>query len=288
MLKSFGMFTALAVSTSLWAATPINERRPLDANGQVRVDNLAGRVDVSAWDRPEVEIQGQLGVDVEQLEIDGGGSSLSVRVRYPKKVKGGVQETLLQLRVPREATVDLSTVSADLMVRDVAGAITAGAVSGDIVVRSPAQKLRINTVSGDVSVRGAANDAELNSVSGDIEASGLSGRIKAGTVSGDLDVQGADFTSIAAETVSGDMTLVLTLAPAASLKAEALSGNIEARIGALTDARIQLETFSGRLRGSYAQGTETAAKRRKVEQTLGDGATRIALTSFSGDITLDR
>ena len=38
------------------AATPINQTRPLDPRGRVEVDNVKGRVEVVAWNRPEVQL----------------------------------------------------------------------------------------------------------------------------------------------------------------------------------------------------------------------------------------
>ena len=50
----------LASAPSL-AATPISESRALDPRGRVEIENLKGRIEVRAWDRPEVKIEGSLG-----------------------------------------------------------------------------------------------------------------------------------------------------------------------------------------------------------------------------------
>ena len=42
------------------AGTPINQTRPLDARGRVEIENVKGRVEVVAWDRPEVKLTGTL------------------------------------------------------------------------------------------------------------------------------------------------------------------------------------------------------------------------------------
>jgi hypothetical protein len=81
------VLTAAAVGPAL-AATPINETRPLDANGHVGIENLKGRIEVRAWDRPEVKIEGSLGKGVEKLEIDGDREHLVVRVKYPNRGSG--------------------------------------------------------------------------------------------------------------------------------------------------------------------------------------------------------
>ena len=69
---------ALACATALpaLAATPIDQTRPLDPRGRVEIDNLKGRVEVRAWDRPEVKITGSLGAGVEKLSVEGDRGAL--------------------------------------------------------------------------------------------------------------------------------------------------------------------------------------------------------------------
>ena len=53
-MRSYLMVPVLALACTLampvHAATPIDQTRPLDANGRVEVDNLKGRVEVRGWD----------------------------------------------------------------------------------------------------------------------------------------------------------------------------------------------------------------------------------------------
>ena len=39
-----------------FAATPINQSRPLDPRGRVEIENMKGTIEVRAWDRAEVKI----------------------------------------------------------------------------------------------------------------------------------------------------------------------------------------------------------------------------------------
>ena len=53
-IKLLSMLLLAAVAQPAIAATPINQTRPLDPRGRVEVDNVKGRVEVVAWNRPEV------------------------------------------------------------------------------------------------------------------------------------------------------------------------------------------------------------------------------------------
>ena len=62
-MKTPLLLTALlaCVAAPAFAATPINETRPLDARGHVEVSNVKGRIEVRTWDKAEVAITGSLG-----------------------------------------------------------------------------------------------------------------------------------------------------------------------------------------------------------------------------------
>lgn len=278
---------ASACATGAWAGTPINESRPLDADGQVSVNNLAGHIEVVAWDRKEVAISGELGEDVEKLEITGDARKLSVFVRYPRKRGGDIEETLLRLQVPAAAALNLEGVSSDIKVSGTRGALSASSVSGDVEARVGTSSVKLNSVSGDILLGAPSTQAELQSVSGDIHARGLGGTVKAETVSGTIKLDGQGFKSVAAQSVSGDLQLDVGLDVGAELRAETLSGEIAMRLQKAPDAKLSMKTFSGSLMSELVphKGDE---ERRKIETTLGNGRGVIELSTFSGDIVLSK
>lgn len=286
MFKQALIAAAVLIALPATAATPIDERRALDADGRVEVSNLAGLIEVVGWDQDAVHLTGELGDDVEALEIEGDDRRLSIHVRYPQKVRGRVEETMLRLRVPHGAALDLNAVSADVRVVGTRGELHAASVSGDVDVRFDGERLRLNSVSGDIDVQSAAIDSELRTVSGDVVARGLRGGIKAETVSGGLALSAEDFSDLRGETVSGDLQLTVRLKPRARLRAESLSGDVQLRLVETEDVRISMKTFSGTLRGRPTQPVSN--DQRNVEYTLGAGSARVELSTFSGDVVIER
>src|SRR5687768_17786134 len=86
-LLTLALLACLAAPAA-WAATPINQTRPLDARGHVEIENVKGRIQVRTWDKNEVHIGGSLGKGVEKLVIDGDEGSLEIRVEYPRSNSG--------------------------------------------------------------------------------------------------------------------------------------------------------------------------------------------------------
>ena len=163
---------ACAALAPAWAATPIDQVRPLDPRGRVEIDNLKGRVEVRAWDRQEVRVTGSLGDGVEKLVIDGDRDELRIEVKYPNRSRN-TEPTMLVVQVPLQAELEIETVSADIDVHGVAP-----------------RELSLQSVSGDIVANGAPRRASVESVSGDVNLTFNSSEVEASTVSGDLVVGG--------------------------------------------------------------------------------------------------
>lgn len=284
MLKSFVAVALLVAGTAATAATPINERHPLNAGGRLSVKNLAGSIEVKAWDRNEVQLSGWLGEDVEKLEVSGDAASLAIEVRYPRKMRGGLEDTALQLQVPAGVVLDLEAVSADVRVSGMRGPIKASSVSGDVSLDVGSSKVEANSVSGNVKLRAPATETRLASVSGDLHADGLRGTLKAETVSGEVEISGGPYAELSAESVSGDLVLGVEVSDGANLSAETLSGDIVLRLPKSPNAKLTMKTFSGELRNGF--GPAVDEDRRSYAHSYGGGKGVIRLNSFSGDIDI--
>src|SRR5262249_49410915 len=81
--------TTLAIAGwLLWSvanAASVDETRPLAADGEVSINNVAGTVNVSAWDKNEVHVVGELEDEAVKLEIGGNASHLTLEVKQLRK-----------------------------------------------------------------------------------------------------------------------------------------------------------------------------------------------------------
>lgn len=273
-----------------WAtdARPIDERRPLKADARVSVSNVAGQIEVEAWDRNEMHLTGSLAEDVEKLEITGSESSLKIVVKLPERSKHKHSnhdgDTVLHLRLPAGATLDAEGVSADVSVRGLRGPVEAKSVSGDIHVEVGSKRVKAGSVSGDVTVQApAATDTRASSVSGDVTVRAASGEVRGESVSGDVSVQAGELKRLHLESVSGDLEIVGELTSDSEVSVETLSGDVTLTLPKLPDCDLDMETFSGELESAFAPGPASGAKEFHRD---GAGKGRIKLNSFSGDIEL--
>ncbi|HEY4583570.1 MAG TPA: DUF4097 family beta strand repeat-containing protein [Lysobacter sp.] len=287
-------FAALATAQA-FAATPINQSRALDPRGRVEIENVKGSIEVRAWDRAEVKIEGMLGDGVEKLEIEGGGRELRVAVRYPQgrglRILGGRREaepTVLKLTVPRRADLDIAAVSADVLAWGVSPSqLSVDNVSGRTTIAGAADNVDVDSVSGDVEVTVNRANVDIESVSGSIRLSGRLGRqVSVESVSGDVSVNVLD-TAVErfdGNTVSGDLDVRTALAPQARVRLETVSGDVQLRLPRAVSAEVRGESFSGTLRAPGARIERPAhGPGSNFRQRYGNGAADVSIETFSGD-----
>lgn len=266
----------------------IDETRGLKSNGRVSVNNVAGIIEVSTWDRNEVSIGGRLGSSDDKLEISGDSNELNVVVRLPKKSRNG-HDTVLELRVPNNARVELETVSADVVVNGSKGPVKVNTVSGDIALALGSSEVSVQTVSGDVKLKAPSIITRLNSISGDLDLDGLSGQLSLETVSGNIELRrGGKFSDLKLKSVSGDLRLDVALTDSAQVGGQTLSGEITMIVPQALSGTALLKSFSGDVHCEGATTVENHSSKKR-EYVWGDGrGARIELSSFSGDIRVER
>ncbi len=277
------------------AATPIDETRPLRADGKLSLENVKGRIVVTVWDRAEVHITGSLGEGTEGLQVEGDAGDLRVAVKYPENNswfggRGNSSDSDLLVSAPATVALDIEAVSASVEVRGARGArLEIDNVSGDVTVDAAPGAAEFNTVSGDLDLTLTTGDLSAESVSGDVEIRGaVDGRIELEAVSGSLHLDSSGAAkSLSAGVVSGDVELRTGLHPGGRLSAESLSGNLEVILPASTSAQISASSFTGTISSFTGQvDTEEHGPGSSLEVKLGNGDGRIDLETFSGDLTI--
>ena len=297
-IRTLGLLGLLAVAPA-FAATPIDQSRPLDADGQVSIDNLKGRIVVRVWNQPQVRIAGTLGDGVEKLIVDGDAHALRIKVKYPNQSggwnlwsKGGnrAEPSVIEVTVPQRASLDLDSVSADVDVQGTAGRrLSVDSVSGLVqVAASSPGEVNVSTVSGDIGLRLTSSKVKVETVSGDLNMQGgLTGEVHLESVSGDMKMIAQTLNSLELSTVSGDASLQMDLAQKGSISTDSVSGNIDLSLPKTVGANLHAESFSGDISSPVGQvRKEEFGPGSSLDTRFGTGQAQIKLKSFSGDIRL--
>ena len=289
---------ALAVAFALGDAradSPINEHRDASPTAQIEVSNVKGAVTVSGWDKSEVSITGTLGDGAKKLSVEGSADHLRIKVEPPDKqgwfswgADTRMGDSVLDIRVPKNAEMKIEVVSADVSLSGVAGrSLRVDGVSGKLRLDSGAKEVELDSVSGDIDVTGSADRAHVETVSGNIRARGLGGQVKFETVSGDIDAENGGYREINAGTVSGDVNLRGKPDTGARVDVETMSGDVHLYLPSDISARLNASSFSGRIRSDFGTVTEPEhGPGSSLEVNAGSGGGQVKLQTFSGDIDI--
>ena len=68
-----GIIGAVLIPWSVSEARPVHEQLAVDPQGPIEIVDVAGSVALSGWDRPEIEVTGTAGDEVDRVEVTTSG-----------------------------------------------------------------------------------------------------------------------------------------------------------------------------------------------------------------------
>jgi DUF4097 and DUF4098 domain-containing protein YvlB len=279
----------LAGASVAHADQSFEQKVKADAHGSVRVSNVAGKVNVVAWDRLEVEVKARLSGNVERVDVSSDNGRTTIRVILPRS-NSRSGEADLDIRVPRQSDLDVSAVSADVETQGLLGQQRLTTVSGEIRAEF-VKDFEGKTVSGDLRLKGKSEpgDVRISSVSGDVYLDRGGGDVEVTSVSGALMLDVASATTVRTRTTSGDLSLRGALARDGSVEADTISGDVTVRMKPQAGFQYEATSFSGTIGncfGRHAENTSTHGPGTRLNGTAGDGRGRVRVKSMSGDVAI--
>jgi hypothetical protein len=279
--------------TGLAHAEKYEQRLAVQPHGMVEISNVAGRIEVQGWDNPEVEVRGDIGEGVDKVDFATDHGHTIIKVRVPNHSFRSASADL-RIHVPRDSELDISGVSAEIIVANVEGELVAKTVSGNVRADVFGRDAEIKTVSGDVSMRGndrGEGEIHATTISGNIHVDRAGGDLEATTVSGDMTLKLSPSRSIRLRSTSGDIGLEGKLLKGGNIDAETVSGSLTVRASHEGGLDYQVNTFSGDITNCMGLDSERVSKYgpgRRLNGSRGEGAdqARIRLKTMSGDVEL--
>ena len=276
--------TVLAAPAWLAAQTTVDQNRPAAPDGSVSIENMAGSVKVTGWDKAEVQVRGTLG-DGGELSLGGAGKRTHIEVEADHNPMGIKSD--LEVFVPAGSSVDIEGFQATISVTGVTGSVTAETVNGSITQAGAAKHVELQSVNGDVEVSKAAGRIKAEAVNGSVAVRDCSGDLEASTVNGKLEVIGGSYERAKIESVAGTVRFDAPLSGRATLSIETVSAPVELLLPASISGEFQVSSFSGRITNELGPAAEKPSKwtpQTELAFTTGSGGARITVETLSGAI----
>jgi hypothetical protein len=277
------------------ADTPLDITHPAAPTAHIDIINIKGEVRVTAWDRNEVHVGGELGDGAAPLNIQGSENNLTIGVQAQGQngwlnwdSDKSMGESRLDINVPRGASLKVKIVSAPLSIDGIDGGdIEVNSVSGRVRINAQTPMLNVVSVSGNIAFSGQAKQAKLQTVSGDILAPSLGNAVDLQTISGRIEAGGGPWQHLNLSTVSGDVLLTGSLAAGGNISIDSMSGDVQLAVPASLSSSVHAKTFSGDLRSDF--GTPKQPEHgpgSSLDAVAGAGNGTINVETFSGDLRI--
>jgi hypothetical protein len=274
----------------------------LAKDGKVVLKNVSGDIEIRGSKENQVRIEA---VKVSQassldkakenaakvtIEVTNEAGVVQVLTQFPERQGGFWGRDSLnvsvnyKLSIPEKASVDVKSMSGDVRLEAIGGPAKVNSVSGDAVILGAAGA-DVDLTSGDLTLTNIAGDVYIKSVSGDIEATDIKGSIELSSLSGEIDLKDvSDARSVAAKTISGNITYVGSILAGGNYELKSFSGNVEMKIPAASAFDIEANTRSGVIETDFPVEVSGKISSKEIHGSVNKGGARIRLTSFSGDI----
>jgi len=271
-------------------AEQLDQRRPAASDGLVEIENPAGSVRVIGWSKAEVAVTGTVGRRA-RLNLRGDGRRTHVEV----EVEGNphAAQSDIEVHVPAGSRVSVESFASSITVSEVTGPVTAETVNGAVSVSGSVKEVSAESVNGAVDVSGAPTRVHAGTVNGALTVRGARGEVEVNTVNGELRVvAGGPIQRAHLESVSGSIRFEGELAPHADLQAQTVSGEVELVLPAGTAADFTVTTFSGAIDTDFGaslyRGPRRHSPERELTFSIGGGGAKVSIETLSGAISLKK
>ncbi|MDH3509744.1 MAG: DUF4097 domain-containing protein [Gammaproteobacteria bacterium] len=290
-MKRYGIcILAVFAAMTAWAGEPIDQSIEAEEGATILVENVAGLVRITGWDRPEVKVTGELGDGADRVVVSAEYGRVLVRVLMPRS--STTADTELIVNAPASSPLVVETVSADIEVSAMNGSQRLKTVSGNVTTFTAGDDLEVKSAAGDITINGdgTTSDATIASVSGDVLIDGVTGEVNAKSVSGDVLLQGTGITQARLSSTSGDLRLAGSVNSDPQLVLESISGDTTIEIDGDLSGEFDLKTTSGEIKTCFGlePDRDEYGAGQSLRHTEDEGEAQVRVKTMSGDISICR
>jgi DUF4097 and DUF4098 domain-containing protein YvlB len=268
---------------------------------RLAIDTQNGGIDISTWDRDEIEINGTKNAATEELlkslkiDISATPNSVRVRVDKPSAFQGncGVR---FAIRVPKKLELEkIKSSNGGIQVNGVEGPADLQTSNGRIEAVRMAGKLTVQTSNGSIDLSGHKGSVQARTSNGKISGDIAKGWLDAHTSNGGIDVQLDEVDSqepLRMETSNGNITVSLKAAHA--MKARTSNSGITVKLPEKIDAVLRARTSNSRVETDFVDmdkrgdgsNDDDEKKHKSLDAKIGAGGPVIDLSTSNGNIRI--
>jgi DUF4097 and DUF4098 domain-containing protein YvlB len=273
------MLFALALASSAGAQARRFERHfSVQGKPVVTVQNATGRIQVRAWDKPEVMVAGQKASTSIEVDTEQAGNRIEIATHVISE-----NASPDALRVDYDISVPAES---ELQVRSDSGNVTVDSVHGD---------MSFDTVAADLSLQDVEGYLMIKSIGGSTVCTRCAGRLDATSISGNVQLLQPTMDNVRVQTSSGNILFDGSFMNRGIYVLKNYSGTIEVRFSSSDSFDVRATSLYGNVinqapvvpdRHNMPAPRNGLAK--SLFGTMNDGRAKVELSSFSGTIKISK
>jgi hypothetical protein len=277
---------ALAAGSRAPGQAPVEGRllaaRAVPPTVAIKAWSPLGSIRFVGWNKDSVVVRGTLGRGVRfRLTQDGAAIKLQADGEGPD---GTAAASHIVAWVPRQSTVSLKTVSADITAEDVGGWFYT--VSGNLRLSGRARSIEAESMDGSLDLDVSCPWVRARTGSGRLLLRGEPETADLSTISGDLSVATSGLLRGQLTSVTGDIRYTGSPAPGGIVDLSDHSGSVELLLPPDASAALALTSVEGTIENGLTGARAAAAAPRSMNVEIGRGEARLTVRTFKGAIRL--
>jgi DUF4097 and DUF4098 domain-containing protein YvlB len=269
----------------------------LKPGGRVSLESFNGSVEITGWDRSNVDITGTKYASsedlLEQVKIEAvpQGDEIRIRAIRPTGRFGNCGATF-SIRLPRNVTLErIESSNGGIRVEQVEGRARLRTSNGSIRTFGLKGDLEATTSNASIELEKHDGSATLRTSNGRIRANGVKGYLDATTSNASIDGQvsaperGRPLRLL---TSNGSINFEMSGLKDNDIRCETSNASINLHLPAQVNTEVRASTSNGNITSDFEMRTRPVGKHR-LEGTIGSGGTGlIELRTSNGNVRLQR
>ena len=301
---------AVAAFAGTSHAEDIQRSFSVEPGESVVVDVERAAINITSWDRPEVEFSAG---DADHLVFEFSQRDGLVTIRSSYETRDGWFDWFfnspraeINMKVPYQQDLDLVTSGGDIELDRLQGEFTARTSGGDIEAedvdgvvdaKTSGGTIKLDKASGSVHAATSGGSIRLDSVGGKVSAKTSGGTIRIGeagavviatTSGGSIEVESAK-GAVQARTSGGSVEVGFVGQPDGDSELRTSGGNVTVHLPDGFKADLAASTFGGGVSSDFSEATpENSAGGGKLNLALNGGGPEMVLKTSGGSVWIRR
>jgi hypothetical protein len=270
---------------------------PMKPGGTLSIDNFNGSIEISSWEKDEIDVNGiKYGGTEEllrQVKVEGSldGNVLRLRTVRPEGRRGNCGARYI-LRVPKKMLLDgIVSSNGAIRVENIVGNARLQSSNGSIKIRSLEGKLDAKTSNSSIDVMTMQGDFVGRTSNGSIKVDGLEGSFDASTSNAGITARVTKLPEgrpIKADSSNGGIDLSLPDYKGQPLDVDTSNSSILVRLPEKFSADVRASTSNSSISNEFEMSSTGTISKTRIEGKVGAGGGPIRLTTSNGNIRLQK